>query len=308
MRFSTASLLLLASTPGVTAFPTGAGGCVAGAPSVGGSHLSNPTIMTGSLVNGAYSVALDGAALPPRGPLLVGESYDIAVRGPAFRGVLIMSASPNVDLTPSTAALQPAAACAGVGVGITHVNSDFKDAINGTITCLGPGPVTMGINVVVANNNQEGSIYYFSDVTVECSDATQPDSTEDPSADIAATEDPSPEVVATEDPSPEVVATEDPSADIAATEDPSDLSTDVPMNDTMTDIPTDFNETLAPDFDDDESLPPVVAPTDAPVATPTADGSAAPVAAIEAPSSANTLTTPLLGLGATAVAVMSMLM
>lgn len=310
MRFSASTVLLLAAaastTPSaVTAFSTGAGGCSAGGPSPGGGHLANPNIMTGDLVQGGYSFSIDGEPLPLTAPLQVGESYDMEVGGPDFRGVLIMSASPNVDLVPTTATLQPAAACAGTGVGITHVNPEFKQVAEGSFTCTGPGTVELGVNVVVANNFQEGSIYYYTGFTVQCTDGAGSAATEDPTSTAPPTN-------ATTTPE----ATEDPTATAVPTE---DVTSDVTLESTnFTDSM--FNETDVPttdeDFDDLTDAPTVAsAPTTAPVAVgvvPTLPPVQAPASMIEnaPPSSANTHNNGmwLLSLGATAAAAITTMM
>jgi hypothetical protein len=289
MRFLSLSVNLLAvfayGPSVIDAFSTGAGGCMAGQAAVGGAHLANPNIVTGTLVQGAFSVAVGDEPFPLSAPLVIGEPYTITVQGPAFRGVLIMSDSSDVSLTPVDNLLQNSIACDALGYpGITHVNSEFKDEVTGEIVCSGAGTQNVGVTVVVANNFQEGSLYYYTGFTIDCGESTA--ATQAPSE----TELPTGTDLPVESPIP--LPTESPvAADITeATPEPTDLPlpTSAPTvamtvvtmsptdNATATDMPTDLNETDVPTLEVSETEAPV-----GPVGSTETESPTGPVGAAE---------------------------
>jgi hypothetical protein len=175
MRFLTFPvnfLVVVAYGPScIDAFSAGAGGCMAGEAAVGGSHLANFPSLTGSLVDSGFSVVVDETTFPSSVSLEIGEEHTIYVRGSQFRGVLIMSdASPDdVSLTPFDDLLQESAACDTLGYpGITHTTPDFKTEVEGVLVCITEGTYNIGVTVVVSNNAQEGSTYYYTGFPLVC--------------------------------------------------------------------------------------------------------------------------------------------
>jgi hypothetical protein len=175
MRFSTLPVSFLGAiaygSSSIDAFSAGAGGCTAGEAAVGATHLSITPTNTGTLGDGGFSVVVDETTFPSSVSLEVGEEHTIYVRGSQFRGVLIMSdASPDdVSLSPFDNLLQESTACDGAGYpGITHTNSDLKSEVEGVLFCLTEGTYNIGVTVVVSNNAQEGSTYYYTGFPLVC--------------------------------------------------------------------------------------------------------------------------------------------
>jgi hypothetical protein len=345
MRFSRLSVTLfvaaIALSPSATnAFSTGAGGCMAGQAAVGGGHLANPNIVTGTLAQGGFSVSVDAEAFPLTESLEIGETYSITVQGPDFRGVLIMSSSDGVSLTPTDALLQPSLACDALGFpGITHVSSEFKAEATGEFVCLAAGTHNVGVTVVVSNNNQEGSMYYYTGFPIECGEsiaATEPPIETDLPAqtELPMVTDPPMETdppvitvmpVQTDPPVITVmpvqtdppVVTEMPVVTMAPVSAPTSVPSEMPVatleptdemivetitpsdNVTATDVPTDFNETEVPTLDMNESAAPV-GPSD------TEAPSLAPVAVGVPTSGAESNTPPSAAASATGIRLLSL--
>ena len=94
MKIIRAAILTLLSFSSASAFSTGAGRCVVGEPSPDGLHLVQQSITTGTLSDGDYTATIDGFVVEDGDTVTVplGETFDIEITGPEFKGVLIMVA------------------------------------------------------------------------------------------------------------------------------------------------------------------------------------------------------------------------
>ncbi|KAL3904250.1 MAG: hypothetical protein SGARI_005005, partial [Bacillariaceae sp.] len=176
MRFSTTSFLslvaLAATTRSASAFSNGAGGCAPGQAAVAGLHVANPGFVTGSLADGGITVTFDGE--DSSAALLSSEGTDVEVSSESgFRGVLIMSVDPAVGIVPVDG-VQPAGACAAIGAtGVTHFDPSLKEEVEAVVDCQAPtgSQVLLGVTVVVSNNQNDGSEFYYSEYLVTCGEA-----------------------------------------------------------------------------------------------------------------------------------------
>lgn len=286
MRLSTSYVSLLAVVahgPSVLdAFTAGAGGCMTG-------RGCNPNITAGTFVQGGFSVGIDEESFPLRAPLEIGRVYNISVQGPDFRGVLIKSNSLGVSMQPTDTLLQPSVPCDGQGYqGITQVDAALKDKVQGEFMCLEAGTHDVGITIVVANNFQEGSIYYSTEFSIDCGE-NLPVPTEMPVATIVPTNE------SITGPTVLPFPTVEPTGQMGVTVSPTD-------NATASDIPFEFNETDKPPLDINETNTPV---TDVGQSAPMVTGSTSGVdTTTPSPSSAtSTITTLWLSFGAVAAVV-----
>ena len=176
------TILLLAQT--VSAYPNGAGSCVAGQAAIGGSHLEATWdgsartfgVLSGSLAEGEVQVSLGGIPLdptPPEGTFTAGEDYTISVVGilyDGYKGLLIRMESEGGELD-LTGALQPgentkvADICKFPVVGITHEDNTFKKESTGTIRLDQAGEVVLDITMVGINDDF-ASVYGYTRFTV----------------------------------------------------------------------------------------------------------------------------------------------
>lgn len=163
--------------PLASAFSTGAGQCLVGAPSVGGSHLAGNTT-TGTLESGGFQVfvrnteMIDGglATLAP-----AGFTYDLVVAGSRpFKGVTIVvtdvyrsSSLGDVVLIPGDN-LQIAANCPDQ-LAVTHKNASPKDSVS--VDLGSDEEVVAGIDVTVVVENTSGvSEYYHTNFRIQVLD------------------------------------------------------------------------------------------------------------------------------------------
>jgi hypothetical protein len=174
MRFS-ASIVSLALAAGTAnAFSTGAGGCAPGQAAVGGGHVATPNFVTGTLESAGISVTFDGDTAADGG-VLSADGTDVEVSSAdGFRGVLIMSTDPAVGIV-SVDGVQPAGACAAVGaIGVTHFDPSVKESVEAVVDCQAPdgSQVLVGVTVVVSNNQNDGSEFYYSEYLMTCGEAS----------------------------------------------------------------------------------------------------------------------------------------
>jgi hypothetical protein len=171
-----AALLTLSS---VLAWPDGAPECTIGAAAAMGTHLStNSTLpVTGPLSDGTFVVTLDGVTLDPTVSTTINalEIYYIAVtsvtREKPYRGVLVIASSASTNFT--SAVLQPAGvsefilkaspSCGEISrAGVTHKSPDTKTiTYSSLLVPKNLADLKLDVNVVVANNAINGSIYYY---------------------------------------------------------------------------------------------------------------------------------------------------
>jgi hypothetical protein len=173
-----AALLTLSS---VLALQTGAPICTIDEAAPGPPHRvayssGNFTLepRTGPLSDGTYIVTLNGATLVPNSTTAINasQSYTIAVTSEdgnqQYKGVLVIASSASTNFTaavlqPVGGLLQASTPCAVLRrAGVTHTSAASKTTSTTTLNV--PKNVTdlkLDVNVVVANNAAQGSIYYY---------------------------------------------------------------------------------------------------------------------------------------------------
>lgn len=160
----------------VSSLPNGAPSCESGTANVQSLHLSptrNPR--TGDLSTNGFEVYLNGTLLESGNltspTLFEAETDNIlqvkAING-TFRGILMLLYQPAVNvhdgegLTPQEP-LQAAVGCVGsLTSGVTHTENSPKQEVSAILHYdTTEGVATLDINIVVANNDDEGSAYFF---------------------------------------------------------------------------------------------------------------------------------------------------
>jgi hypothetical protein len=182
-----AALLTLSS---VYAMSNGAPVCTIGAAAPEGTHLSTNSTVTGPLSVGTFIVTLNSDTLDPAVSTTINvlENHYIAVTSVAgdkpYRGVLVIASSASTNFT--SAVLQPAGVsedtlktslpCAEIGrAGVTHNSSDTKTITYYTlIVPKNLADLKLDVNVVVANNAINGSIYYYNQFSFNVTSAPPP--------------------------------------------------------------------------------------------------------------------------------------
>jgi hypothetical protein len=173
-----AALLTLSS---VLAMPSGAPVCPIGGPAPGDAHLlpranGNITInpRTGPLSDGTFIVTLNGVTLDPSVNTAINASqgYTIAVTSEEgiqqYRGVLVIASSASTNFTstvlqPVDGTLQASLPCAQIRrAGVTHVSAATKTTSSATLKVpTNVADLKLDVNIVVANNEVQGSVYYY---------------------------------------------------------------------------------------------------------------------------------------------------
>ena len=169
-------ILLLCLATVANSMPNGAPNCESGTANVQSLHLSasrNPR--TGDLSSNGFEVYIDGTKLESgnlTSPTLFEAARDNSLQVKAvngtFRGILMLLYQPSVNvhdgegLTPLPP-LQAAVGCDGtLTSGITHTENSKKDEVTAILHYdTTEGVATLDINIVVANNDEEGSAYFF---------------------------------------------------------------------------------------------------------------------------------------------------
>jgi len=116
--------------------------------------------------------------------LMTGTEYTVAAvpigTGGPLRGALVRIACPDQEDAVFVAAGltgQPATACdeeLDGAQGITHRDNSLKADVTGTLEVASSGLCTADVTVVDANNNVEGSIYWYSQYTLDFTDPPAP--------------------------------------------------------------------------------------------------------------------------------------
>jgi hypothetical protein len=175
-----AALLTLSS---VLALPTGAPVCPIDGAAPGDAHLAarvvagtNITInpRTGPLSDGTFIVTLNGVTLDPAvsTAITASLSYTVAVTSEdgtqPYRGVLVIASSASKNFTaavlqPVGGLLQASLPCAQLRrAGVTHISAVSKTTSSSTLNVpTNVADLKLDVNVVVANNEVQGSIYYY---------------------------------------------------------------------------------------------------------------------------------------------------
>jgi hypothetical protein len=164
-----AALLTLSS---VYAMSNGAPVCTIGAAAPEDTHLSTNSV-TGPLSVGKFIVTLDGVTLDPAVSTAINasQSYTIAVTSNGdrqYKGVLVIASSASTNFTsavlqPVGPLLQASTPCAVISrAGVTHNSAALKTTSSSTLNVpKNVADLKLDVNVVVANNDVQGSIYYY---------------------------------------------------------------------------------------------------------------------------------------------------
>jgi hypothetical protein len=154
-----AAISILTRIKNAGSFSTGAGSCVSGQSSVGGSHLStNKTIYNSTLTGSSILVRFTNIVVRENriARLFVGTYYNLVVQTVAMKGVLIRAQSPNnttINLIPNRHT-KLATNCASPAIGVTHVNSTIKNTASAFVRHDTPtNGVMFDINVVYMNGD-----------------------------------------------------------------------------------------------------------------------------------------------------------
>jgi hypothetical protein len=173
-NIASAAFLLCGSTAVVHAYSSGAGQCIGGMAAVGEAHRTS-TAVTGSLQDGALTVTvLRDQTDAPSEEITTDTNTTITIGfsssdSTGFRGALIRASSTDgaeFTLEPGVNGAN-AMACTEDGVfGVTHSSNDLKMELGAILNVATAGTVTLDVTVVLAQNSQDGSIYYYSPITV----------------------------------------------------------------------------------------------------------------------------------------------
>ncbi|KAL3911110.1 MAG: hypothetical protein SGILL_007412 [Bacillariaceae sp.] len=171
---ATASLFLFYLSSTTEAAPNGASACPGGMPAVGGPHLRegfvNSTLAGGGIVtsfgNENQGFILESGntfnTTPSETWFLVLEAFEAPIRG------VLVRLECQTDLTgvmsSESPLLQDAAVCDqddGFVVGMTHTSNVDKEVIDIAFALDTVTTVSVDITVVMANNDEDGSIFYY---------------------------------------------------------------------------------------------------------------------------------------------------
>lgn len=196
MQLSCVVLSLVLTAAAVLALPSGAPSCVLGSPNPQSLHLAserNP--VTGQIQVGGFDVFINDVKLAfKQGEENLFE-FDSesdqkltikADNGTFFKGMLLLLSKDGTDATP---ALKPrdsfklATGCTGTAVvGVTHSENSEKTVGDSTLRWDKDGDVfTLDVNIVVQNNGELGSYYYYSQYKLKAVDRSPPAPTAAPS-------------------------------------------------------------------------------------------------------------------------------
>jgi hypothetical protein len=168
------SLLFSFSSWTTEAYSSGAGQCIGGTAAVGEPHRTS-TAVTGSLQDGALTVTvLRDQTDAPSEEITTNTNTTITIGfsssdSTGFRGALIRASSADgaeFTLDPGINGAN-AMACTEDGVfGVTHSSNDLKMELGAILNVATAGTVTLDVTVVLAQNSVDGSIYYYTPITV----------------------------------------------------------------------------------------------------------------------------------------------
>lgn len=188
MSKTLAAFLLLYSAAAVFALPNGAPSCVSGDANVQSLHLDpNRNPRTGEIFDNGFDVFLDGKLIKAgtiESPTMFEAHVDHNItvksnRGEKFRGILLLLHQVGVDVHLGEGLLpfeplKEAIGCGGTPIsGVTHSENSMK----GEATALlhydnSDGIVTLDVNIVIANNDRDGSAYFFSEYRLRAIEGT----------------------------------------------------------------------------------------------------------------------------------------
>jgi hypothetical protein len=165
----------LLSSSSIHAFPSGAGGCDGGMAAVEGAHLTANAV-TGTLADGGFDLIVNGQfKLEPSTltSLELDKEYKLSIQGSGpFRGILIRMEGEGITMTPESD-FQLASVCDSEGaVGITHTDSSDKSELTpiGSFVVTTAQDLQVDVTIVVSNNGQDGSEYYYNSYLLETVD------------------------------------------------------------------------------------------------------------------------------------------
>jgi hypothetical protein len=183
MKFILVTLFAILSA--VAAFPAGAPVCTIDESAPGAPHRGTG-FRTGPLSDAAFIVTVGGKTLDTATTLEIeaGTVYDVIFTSETgsqpYKGVLgiIHSSTYNftsTNLITGTADLQNSEPCAFAKgrAGVTHVNNNDKTSALAKLSIpANVDVVKLDVNIVVANNGVQGSIFYYTQYTLKVSGAT----------------------------------------------------------------------------------------------------------------------------------------
>jgi hypothetical protein len=154
------------------AYPNGAGGCMSGIPAVGGNHLeiNQKSVIPGYLDQSGVSFSIGGRQLSKEAINIFPTGEDLLVEasspGVPIKGILVRIE--RRDSVDSTAALVPGEntkladdVCSPPATGITHLSSENKSTVKGTIRFdEAIESIICEVTVVFANNATLSSFAY----------------------------------------------------------------------------------------------------------------------------------------------------
>ena len=177
MLYVVSLLSLLIALQQVYALPNGAPVCTINGPAPGGIHLQRGAALTftGTLALAGFNVTFDGVDISTLSSIEVNTSTPVKVaviaNGVPLKGVLVIVSRPFTDvsgaftLSAEEAAMLQISQICRIESGVTHVDESFKTKTSATLTIDEAYPdLKLDVNVVV-QNNETGSLYYYSQYT-----------------------------------------------------------------------------------------------------------------------------------------------
>ena len=160
----------------IGALPTGSPVCTVGSAAPQSLHLSRTPRGTGAIASASFQVKIGTMTLVEGSSVnTIAANTNLALEvtsanGTQFRGVLvILNAEPNVNLvsnmfiSPTSTLLQVQSSCSFSNyAGFTHTSNALKSSAQATINLPANQAAFLDVNVVVANNDAQGSFYYYS--------------------------------------------------------------------------------------------------------------------------------------------------
>jgi len=151
---------------------------------VASSHLSRQPLTVGSLADGKVVVKVGGKTLAAAATTAVSADQDLAISveksgGGVFKGVLIRieepnNAAPDFEINPNGLTTKDCTFCLAPVQGITHNSAAEKTSVSGTLSTGSPSTVTVDVTVVDANNDIDGSTYWYSQFKLQVNAAPAP--------------------------------------------------------------------------------------------------------------------------------------
>jgi len=129
-------------------------------------------------------VKVGGKTLAAAATTAVSADQDLAISveksgGGVFKGVLIRieepnNAAPDFEINPNGLTTKDCTFCLAPVQGITHKSAAEKTSVSGTLSTGSPSTLTVDVTVVDANNDTEGSTYWYSQFKLKVNAAASP--------------------------------------------------------------------------------------------------------------------------------------